>query len=407
MIESHPAADAFPMMDRKEAADLKNSIRKRGQQVPIILCQGKILDGRNRYKACVELGIKPVTKEFDGDGSPWLWVWDHNAERRHLPAGTKAAIRLDIEEGDEAWASKMAEAKAEADRKRSAATTEQHKVSNPRAGESSGSGSKVTTTIKDHKTRKARAEVAGTSSGTMAKAETVKKNAPDLHSKVTKGKLSLSSAYKQLQGRTRATKQAAAIKSVSSEVPILETSDFREFLKNNKCDVVITDPPYPKEYVHLYGELAKACAENGITRLAAMAGQSYLPEILHEMAKHMPYRWTIAYLTPGGQATQLWDRKVNTFWKPIIVMGEVGDDWLGDVAKSKTNDNDKAFHEWGQSESGMIDLIERLSAPGEIVCDPFLGAGTTGVAAIASGRRFIGCDIDEERVNVAKTRLIQ
>ena len=79
---------------------------------------------------------------------------------RHLPAGTRAAIRLDIEEGDEAWAAKMAEAKADADRKRSEAATEQHKVSNPRAGESSGSSLKSTTTIKENKTRKASAAAA-------------------------------------------------------------------------------------------------------------------------------------------------------------------------------------------------------------------------------------------------------
>ncbi len=29
----------------------------------------------------------------------------------------------------------------------------------------------------------------------------------------------------------------------------------------------------------------------------------------------MTYHWTVAYLTPGGQAVQLWDRKVNAFWK--------------------------------------------------------------------------------------------
>jgi len=171
-----------------------------------------------------------------------------------------------------------------------------------------------------------------------------------------------------------------------------------------KIDCVISDPPYPKEFVHLYGNLAKACADAGISRVAVMAGQSYLPEIISEMCKHLEYRWVIAYMTPGGQAVQQWQAKVNTFWKPIIVFGK-SEDWLGDVSTSKTNDNDKRFHGWGQSESGMIDLVSRLSKPGEVVCDPFLGAGTTGVVSLALGRKFIGCDIDESHCITAKARM--
>jgi 16S rRNA G966 N2-methylase RsmD len=171
-----------------------------------------------------------------------------------------------------------------------------------------------------------------------------------------------------------------------------------------KIDCVISDPPYPKEFIHLYGELAEECAKVGISRVAVMAGQSYLPEIISEMCKHLEYRWMIAYITPGGQAVQQWQAKVNTFWKPIIVFGK-SEDWIGDVSTSKTNDNDKRFHGWGQSESGMIDLVARLSKPGELVCDPFLGAGTTGVVSLALGRKFIGCDIDESHCITAKARM--
>jgi site-specific DNA-methyltransferase (adenine-specific) len=121
----------------------------------------------------------------------------------------------------------------------------------------------------------------------------------------------------------------------------------------------------------------------------------------------LTYHWTLAYLTPGGQAVQLWQRKVNTFWKPILVFtkGEYTGAWFGDVAKSDVNDNDKRFHEWGQSESGMVDLIERLTKPGDLIVDPFLGAGTTGVAALATGRQFIGCDIDADHVAKADARI--
>ena len=118
----------------------------------------------------------------------------------------------------------------------------------------------------------------------------------------------------------------------------------------------------------------------------------------------MEYRWMIAYLTPGGQAVQLWDRNINTFRKPILLFGHVGQ-WSGDVVQSSVNDNDKRFHGWGQSESGMANLVKALTKPGHLVCDPFMGGGTTGVVCVSLGRKFIGCDIDDKHVKNAKNRM--
>ncbi len=78
---------------------------------------------------------------------------------------------------------------------------------------------------------------------------------------------------------------------------------------------------------------------------------------------------------------------------------------FGDVVKSAVNDNDKHFHWWGQSESGMAALVEALTSPGHVICDPLMGAGTTGVVAVAGDRRFIGGDSDKKCVNLAEVRI--
>lgn len=174
-------------------------------------------------------------------------------------------------------------------------------------------------------------------------------------------------------------------------------------------DVIITDPPYGKEHLECYDDLSEAATytlKDGGS-LLVMTGQSYLPEILGKLSGKLVYHWAVSYLTPGGQAAQLWTRKVNTFWKPVLwfVKGEYKSGWVGDVAKSSVNDNDKRFHEWGQSESGMADLVKRFSRPGDTVFDPFMGAGTTGKVAIMLGRRFIGIDKDCEAVRVTMERL--
>ena len=50
-------------------------------------------------------------------------------------------------------------------------------------------------------------------------------------------------------------------------------------------------------------------------------------------------------------------------------------------------------------------LIETVTNPGDVVLDPFMGSGSTGVAAQSSGRKFIGIELDENYYNIAKNRI--
>ena len=52
-------------------------------------------------------------------------------------------------------------------------------------------------------------------------------------------------------------------------------------------------------------------------------------------------------------------------------------------------------------------LIEAFSRPGETVLDPFMGSGTTGVAAAQCGRRFIGIELDSQHFETARTRILR
>ena len=180
-------------------------------------------------------------------------------------------------------------------------------------------------------------------------------------------------------------------------------------IEDKSVDVIITDPPYPREYIPLYGSLSNMAARvlKPGGSLIVMVGQSYLPEVMAQLSKSMNYHWCMSYMTPGGQSPQLFGKKVNTFWKPVLwyVKGEYNGDWVGDVLKSPVNDNDKRFHEWGQSIGGMRDIVERFSDPNNLILDPFLGGGTTGVAAVSMGRKFIGVDIEQKNIETAQERI--
>lgn len=185
--------------------------------------------------------------------------------------------------------------------------------------------------------------------------------------------------------------------------------DCAEQIAPNSIDAIITDPPYDESVIKHCTELAKRAV--GILKpggsLLVMVGQYYLPSVLHNMDRWIRYHWTLAYLTPGGQSAQIWPRKINTFWKPVLwfVNGEYTGDWHGDVIKSAVNDNDKRFDDWGQSESGMAQLVEQFTAPGDTILDPFCGGGTTGVVAARLDRRFIGIDINGDDVAIARQRI--
>jgi hypothetical protein len=87
----HPAADLFPMMSDRELVALGDDMLQHGQREPIILYHGQILDGRNRYRACIVKGIEPkVRSELPPD--PHAFVATVNLHRRHLSEEQRGMI---------------------------------------------------------------------------------------------------------------------------------------------------------------------------------------------------------------------------------------------------------------------------------------------------------------------------
>lgn len=71
------------------------------------------------------------------------------------------------------------------------------------------------------------------------------------------------------------------------------------------------------------------------------------------------------------------------------------------------NQDGSVIHPTQKPLSLMMELVSLFSNPGEIICDPFMGSGTTGVACIKLGRRFIGIERDEKYFSIARERIAQ
>lgn len=95
-MKNHPIADVWPMMDEAKLHELADDIRKNGQLVPVWLYEEKILDGRNRWAACLIAGVEPKTKEYTGD-EPTAFAVSLNDRRRHMNKGALAAVAAELE----------------------------------------------------------------------------------------------------------------------------------------------------------------------------------------------------------------------------------------------------------------------------------------------------------------------
>jgi N6-adenosine-specific RNA methylase IME4 len=97
--KDHPFAGLFPLLSEFDLGELASDIASNGQRDPIILHRDLVLDGRNRYRACILKGIVPRFEMFTGTNDEALdFVISKNVYRRHLSSSQRAIAMADYEE---------------------------------------------------------------------------------------------------------------------------------------------------------------------------------------------------------------------------------------------------------------------------------------------------------------------
>ena len=424
---SHPAAGLFPLLTDAELQDLADDIKANGLHEPVWTWEDPergtvLLDGRNRILACQLAGAEIIHRQYHGT-DPIGFIVSENIRRRHLTAGQRAFLALGVEQ---LYA-------ASTKRGRPPKVTEVIPVSPPGfpAAEERQAGQELygpgaflqrnqetradlhEFTPYERRSEARAAKATGASGRAVAQAKRITEQAPDLAEQVRSGKMAIDQADRVIRNREaeeRRTEQAAA--AVMAQPVRLATDirhgDFRAVF-GDLCGVhaVITDPPYGREYLPLLGDLARWAARvlgpDGV--LAVLYGQTWLPEAYAQLGSGpLAYRWTGCWLAPGAGYVSH-DRRVSSQWKPVLVYG--GGPRFHDVFRSgdTTGTDAKQLHEWGQDLCGFSEMCGRLSAPGQLVADPFCGSGTTLLAARLAGCHVAGCDISEAAVTTTRQRL--
>lgn len=224
--EFHPAAEAFPMMDAKRFSELVEDIRANGLRQPITLCDGMVLDGRNRIRACEQLGFEPAIIQFVGD--PWAYAWSLNGTRRDLVAEQRYLIWKFCHEHSEAWLAEKRRIQDEANRKRSEATRERPRNEDGTLAEKpvveQSVHPLVDTEPKVAVEREQKAAASKTNAGAVQRGDLLAERRPDLAEQVRKGEMKPAEAHRQMKRD-----------AVSSKVLELPTGQYR---------VLYADPPW-------------------------------------------------------------------------------------------------------------------------------------------------------------------
>ena len=177
--------------------------------------------------------------------------------------------------------------------------------------------------------------------------------------------------------------------------------DCREILPHLKADVVISDPPYGVGYAEWDADIPDL-------RWLELARES-APVVLFTPGNGIQYRypapdWTLAWARPGS--VQHAANKCFSHWEPILVYGK--NPMKVDCRVFSPNGDEQT---WGHPCSKPLSVMRWLVAEGcqdgGTILDPFMGSGTTLVAAKLEGRRAIGIEIEERYCEIAAKRLSQ
>ena len=406
----------LPPLSDDEFRALKADIAAQGVLVALVIDEdtGEVIEGHHRLKAWTELRAEGVkvpdypkqVVRFANDDDRIAFVLAANLFRRHLTREQRAEVVARLR--SEGWSLR---------RIGEAVGVEEITVRRDLEGATFVAPERIEGA--DRKTYPARRP-----------RPTIFVSSPRDASRAVKALQALGDAATGLLGLTRAEERArtanlARIRAEAAEGPSehtgeaweLRTGDFREVLADladQSIDAVVTDPPYNNDGVPLYEPLGAFCLrvlKPG--RLAVVyAGHLQLDREMELLTRGgLTYMWHGANVL-SGRHTRVRVRMVFGQHRSVLLYS-AGPyrprTWLNDVAfaEGRGGPEERPLHPWQQALEPVRHWIRQVSEPGELIVDPFLGSGTTAVAAIMEGRRFLGCDIDPGCVETTRRRLVE
>lgn len=374
----------FPPLSSQEYAALRDDVAERGILVPVEVDEhGAVLDGHHRVAIAAELGLTQyprVVRVGLSEPEKLRHAAALNLHRRHLTRAERALRAREL--SAEGWsARRIAEALG----------TSEPTVRRDLTGASGEQTAERWVQGRDGKRYRATRSIFVRSAGEQRRAAAALTELGDEAPAI----VDLRRAERLVRERRR---HQLVGEQPPAATPLIRCMDMRDLdLPPVSIDLIFTDPPYRSVDMQAWsdlGRLAERVLKPGAV-LVAYAGQMFLPEILRRLEQsNLEYHWTFAALHQH-QVSQVRQRNIGCGWKQLLVYRQPGGPapaWTVDV--STAGRREKNAHPWQQAVNEAAQWIAALCRSDGVVLDPFMGSGTTAVAAHRVGRAVIGCERD-------------
>ena len=464
LMEFHPIASTFPLPSDEEIEEILADIEKNGLIEPAVVYEGKILDGRGRAIVCKMLKRPLLTKEYDGS-DPLEFVTSKNLKRRHLTTSQRAAIaseRVDWTHGGDRKskniktknlvlislqeAVNLFRVSDESIRQAQKVREKDEEVFQALKSGKINLQKAVRITLFEPKRRKAVLEKIGRgvkaeeSIWEAERAETLEKR------QVSAPNISAQKPYKKVEQIGNATLFLGdmfeiaptlneIIDLVLSDPPYGITDEKKRGERDEKIDLeqywnLVPDLCVPEANHVLFG-MSDFLVDLLVSRRAWM--RHYIQWFKDHKSNHrnsnsgpLHQHETIVVFAQEGYKSKAFYDPQQTYEGQIRIrraISEVGDvygeiheyaNFLSDEGMYPIDvlyfEDDRllyppSLHHPTQKPVALMNYLIRTYCPeGGIVFDPFMGSGSTGVAALQTHRRFFGIERDEKYFRMACER---
>ena len=388
----------IPALSVEEFNQLEQNCLAEGIREKIITWNGFIIDGHNRFEIATRwnLEYESESKRFKDENEVKEWMIHNQFGRRNLSNYQRSVLALELES--------VFSEKAKKNLKTSTGGTNPQPLATLPKAE----------TIN---TRKEIAKIADVKERTLGKVKVIEAKAtPEVKAQLSTGEVSINQAYQEIKKEEKnqiklneRDRLAEIGKNKKIEIDF-RLGDFEEVfadLPDGSIDCIITDPPYPYEFIEVWTKLSRFAKRvlkpNGYC--IAYSGQMYLPEVIKRMNEHLDYYWTFA-VYHEGQTQIVNGINLMCRWKPVLIF-QNGKKKIENTFQDYfiSEQREKNGHDWQQSKSGVGYLIEMFTKEGDTIFEPFAGSGTTIIAARDKNRNILSAEIDEKTYNIAKALL--
>lgn len=176
-----------------------------------------------------------------------------------------------------------------------------------------------------------------------------------------------------------------------------ECSDFMGEIIPLEVNCIITDPPYPDQYEELFDY---------------KDGQI---DFLKTFDCRQIVFWSARFPFPHDYtAIHIWDKRMGAgraeYDRIFERNGQNGylmfrEYFINSTVAASYGQDVFTGHPSQKPIRLMRKLIEKFTKPNDLIFDPFMGSGSTGVAALQLGRRFVGCERKQEFFSIAESRI--